>query len=130
MILADTHVIVWLALDPERISSKARKAIEQARRDAEGLAICDVTLLELAMIVRKGRMRLATSLEAFLRHVESVFIVLPMTADACARAADLPVTYPKDPADRIIGATAMILGVPLVTADLGIRRTRLVPTIW
>jgi PIN domain nuclease of toxin-antitoxin system len=130
MILADTHVVAWLAFEPGKISSRAMAAIEVARRDAEGLAICDITLLELATLARKGRVQLATSLEAFLRSVESMFVVLPMTADACARAVELPSTYPKDPADRIVGATALVLGLPLVTADLGIRRSKVLQTIW
>jgi PIN domain nuclease of toxin-antitoxin system len=65
VILADTHVVAWLAFDPQRISRRARAAIDNARQNAEGLAISDITLLELATLVSKGRIHLAISLESF-----------------------------------------------------------------
>ena len=130
MILVDTHVVVWLAFDQHQISRKARIAIDNARKNAEGLAISDITLLELATLVMKGRLRLDISLESFLREVESRFVVLPITGRACARAMELPATYPKDPADRIIAATALVEGLSLLTADRAIRRSRAVQTIW
>ena len=130
MILVDTHVVVWLAFDQDRISRKARTAIDDARKNADGLAISDISLLELTTLASKGRIRLDISLEAFLQEVASRFVVLPISGRACARAMGLPATYPKDPADRIIGATALVEGLSLLTADRGIRRSRTVQTIW
>lgn len=105
-------------------------AIDDVRRDAKGVAISDITLLELAALANKGRLSLSISLESFLQEVERRFVVLPMTGRVCARAVTLPSTYPKDPADRVIGATALVEGLSLLTADRGIRRSRAVPTIW
>jgi PIN domain nuclease of toxin-antitoxin system len=130
VILVDTHVVIWLAFDQNRISRKARTAIDDARKNADGLAIADITLLELATLARKGRIRLEISLESFLQEVESRFVVLPMTSRACARAVALPAAYPQDPADRIIAATALVEGLSLLTADREIRRSRTVQTIW
>ena len=130
MILADTHVVVWLAFDQKQISTRAKTAIDDARKNADGLAICDISLLELATLASKGRIRLDVSLESFLREVESRFIVLPISGRACARAMGLPASYPNDPADRIIGATALVEGLSLLTADRAIQRARLVHTIW
>jgi PIN domain nuclease of toxin-antitoxin system len=130
VILVDTHVVVWLAFDQDQISRKARTAIDDARKNADGLAISDISLLELTTLASKGRIRLDISLESFLQEVESRFVVLPISGRACARAMGLPATYPKDPADRIIGATALVEGLSLLTADRGIRRSRTVQTIW
>ena len=130
MILVDTHVVVWLAFDQDQLSRKARTAIDDARRNAAGLAISDITLLELATLASKGRIHLQISLESFLQEVESRFVVLPISGRACARAMSLPAAYPKDPADRIIGATALVEGLSLLTADRAIRRSRAVQTIW
>jgi PIN domain nuclease of toxin-antitoxin system len=130
LILVDTHVVVWLAFDQDQISRKARTAIDDARKNADGLAISDITMLELATLATKGRIRLNISLESFLQEVESRFVVLPISGRICARAMGLPATYPKDPADRILGATALVEGLSLVTADRVIRRSRMVQTIW
>ena len=130
MILVDTHVVVWLALEPASISKKARAAIEETRRSGQGIALCDISLLEIARIESKRRIKLNSSLETFLDEVEARFVVLPITGQVCVRAMELPPDYPKDPADRVIGATALVEGIPLVTADDDIRRSRAVRTIW
>jgi len=128
--MLDTHVVVWLGLDPARISKNARTAIDQARQNASGLAISDMTLLELTRISNLGRIDFRASLESFLLEVERKFVVLPMTGRICMRALALPASYPKDPSDRVIGATALVEGLSLLTADREIRRSRAVPTIW
>jgi PIN domain nuclease of toxin-antitoxin system len=130
VILVDTHVVAWLAFDQDQISRKARTAIDNARKNADGLAISDITLVELATLASKGRIHLDISLESFLQEVESRFVVLPISGRTCARAMGLPESYPKDPADRIIGATALVEGLSLLTADREIRRSRTVQTIW
>jgi PIN domain nuclease of toxin-antitoxin system len=130
MILVDTHVVVWLAFDRDQISRKARGAIDDARKNGDGLAISDITLLELATLASKGRIHLDITLESFLEEVEARFVVLPIGSRACARAMGFPAGYPKDPADRIIGATALVEGLLLITADREIRRSRTVQTIW
>jgi PIN domain nuclease of toxin-antitoxin system len=130
MILVDTHVVLWLALEPARISKKARAVIEATRHGDEALAISDMTLLEIAIIESKRRIKLNTSLETFLAEVEARFVVLPMTGQVCARAIGLPGDYPKDPADRVIGSTALVHGFPLITADEAILRSKLPQTIW
>ena len=94
------------------------------------MAVCDITLLELTTLASKGRIQLGASLESVLQEIESRFVVLPISSRACARAMSFPTTYPKDPADRIIAATALVEGLSLITADREIRRSKLVPTIW
>jgi PIN domain nuclease of toxin-antitoxin system len=130
VILLDTHVVLWLATDPVNLSVKAKSAIEDARKDGDGLAISDITLLELATLAGKGRIHLGITLESLLGEVEARFVVLPISGRACARAMEFPTAYPKDPADRIIGATALVEGLSLITADRQIHRSRVVKTIW
>lgn len=130
MLLLDTHVVLWLALEPARISKRARSSIGSARQNSEGLAISDISLLEITSLHRKGRINLNAGLEVFLTEIEARFIVLPISSRACARSIALPVNYPQDPADRMIGATALVEGLTLLTADDGIRRSKVVPTLW
>ena len=130
MILVDTHVVLWLAFNQGQISQKARASIDEARQRADGLAISDITLFELAVLVNKRRVRLEISLESFLQEVESRFVVLPINGRICARAISFRAPYPRDPADRIIGATALVEGLTLLTADREIRRSKALRTIW
>ena len=130
MILLDTHVILWLALEPARISRRAKSAIDEARKRGEGLAIADITLLEIATLVSKGRIALGSTLETFLTEVEARFVTLPITARSSSRAVGLPAGFPSDPADRIICATALVEGIPLITADDAIRRSKVIATVW
>jgi PIN domain nuclease of toxin-antitoxin system len=89
-----------------------------------------MTLWEAGTLASKGRLRLSISLESFLQEIEARFVIFPITGRACARAASFPTTYPKDPADRIIGATALVEGLSLITANREIHRSKLVSTIW
>jgi len=130
LILLDTHVVVWLAFEESRISPKARAAIDQARQTKGGLGISDVTLYELSMLYRKHKIRISITLESFLSDVEKHFAVLPITGRVCVRASSLPATYPRDPFDRVIGATALVEGLTLITADGEIRKSHALPTIW
>jgi len=113
-----------------KASGKARAAIDDARKNGDGLAISDITLLELATLASKGRIHLDISLESFLQKVEARFVVLPISGHACARAIALAPAYPKDPADRIIGATALVEGLRLLAADRQIPRSKVLRTIW
>jgi PIN domain nuclease of toxin-antitoxin system len=108
VILVDTHVLIWLAFDQWQLSKNAKAAINEARQNGEGLPISDITLLELVTLTSMGRIRLDISLESFLREIEARFIVLPISGCACVRALGLPAAYPKNPADRIIGANALV----------------------
>ena len=130
LILVDTHVVIWLAFEEARLSKKARAAILEARLNGEGLAISDISLFELARAFARERSHLDISVESALTEVERRFIVLPINSRISLRALGLPPTYPKDPADRIIGATALVEGIPLITADREIRNARALPTIW
>jgi PIN domain nuclease of toxin-antitoxin system len=121
LILLDTHVVIWLASGEMRLSAKAQAAIDEARRNQEALSISDFTMFELAMMFRKKRVGLHISLESFLFEVEQRFVILPITRDVCVQTLAFPRKYPRDPADLIIGATAVVNGLTLVTSDQAIR---------
>lgn len=129
MILLDTHVVVWLAFEPDKLSKRAREAIRAARVEG-GLAIAGISLLELAWLGEKGRVETTLSVESYVRECARKMTVLPMTPEIAARAVNFPDSYPKDPQDRLIGATALVEGMELVTRDKQIRKSGMVPVIW
>jgi PIN domain nuclease of toxin-antitoxin system len=130
LILLDTHVVIWLASGEARLSTRAQAAIDEARQNQQPLSISDFTMFELVMIFRKKRVGLNISLESFLFEVEQRFVILPITSDVCVQTLAFPRKYPRDPADLIIGATAVVNGLTLLTADRAIRKSGAVPTIW
>jgi PIN domain nuclease of toxin-antitoxin system len=134
VILLDTHVLYWMANDSKRLSRRAREAIrearqEQGRHDA-GIAIATITVWELAWLAQNGRIEVAVSVESFVRELAARVILRPVTPEIAALAVRLPNEFPKDPADRLIAATAMVEGMALVTADMRIRRSKVVQTVW
>jgi PIN domain nuclease of toxin-antitoxin system len=94
------------------------------------VAIAAITLWELAWLAENGRIQVTGSVESFVRETASRVIVEPITPEIAALAVQLPSGFPKDPADRLIAATAMVEGAPLVTADERIRGAKVVQTIW
>ena len=129
MILLDTHVVAWAAGDPKRLSRDATSAIRRARR-GDGLAVSAITLWELALLVAYGRVQVFGSVETSVRALTEDMTVIPITPEIAALATQFPDDYPRDPADRIIGATARAEGLTLITRDEKIRRSPLLRTVW
>src|ERR1700692_1349103 len=134
MILLDTHVLFWMANDSKRLSKRAREAIRHARqnqaRQDMAIAIATITLWELAWLAQHQRILIVGSVESFVRELAARVILRPVTPEIAALAVRLPDEFPKDPADRLIAATAMVEGMALVTADMRIRRSKVVQTVW
>lgn len=129
MILLDSHVLIWAVADSKRLSKAAASAIRRARR-TNGLAVSAITSYEVAWQIASGRIQGYGTVEnAVLRFLEGV-MTLPITPEIAALATQFPEDYPRDPADRLIGATARAGGLTLVTRDERIRRSPLIRTVW
>jgi PIN domain nuclease of toxin-antitoxin system len=129
VILLDSYVLIWAVADSKRLSKAATSAIRRARR-GDGLAVSAITAYEVAWQIALGRIKGYGSLEtSVLRFLEGV-TMRPITPEIAALAAQFPADYPRDPADRIIGATARAEGLTLVTRDERIRRSPLLKTVW
>ena len=131
MILLDTHVLIWLMLEPKRLSRAATSAIRRARASG-GIGIAAISLWELAWFFSLGRVKGRGTVEAWVRTLvqEAGAVIKPITPEVAALATQFPADFPQDPADRLIAATARAEGVALVTRDERIRRSPLVRTLW
>ena len=130
MILLDTHVVVWLTIEPRRLPKSMGTLVAEARMRNSGVGISDFTLWELAMLTTSGQIKPAIPLGVYLRRVEEMFLLFPITGPIAERSMQFTENYPKDPADRLIGATALVHGVPLVTKDKGIVQSGEVNCVW
>ena len=129
MILLDTHALLWLALDPAQLSKKAAAEIRKASVDGS-LVISAITCWEVARLCARKRLAFTGTVSSFVEKLTGLTTILPLTPAIAAVGAELPEEYPKDPADRIIGATALVHGIPLITKDVPIRRSRAIKTVW
>ena len=126
MILLDTHMLIWMLVAPEKLSAKARKAIVAARREGP-LALSAISLWEIAWLVENGRIETDLRVDVFVKRCASYVEVLPITEAIAVRAVQFPKSFPADPQDRIIGATALVEGRRLLTADKLVVKSGLVP---
>jgi PIN domain nuclease of toxin-antitoxin system len=131
MIVADTHVIIWDALEPDRLSSKAQKAISEANK-LDGIIFCEISLWEIAMLMKKRRLSVDVNYQEFINLVSNSnnYIFKGISPQIAELSTDLFSTTNKDPVDRIISATAIIEKANLVTCDKTLRRSKKVHTIW
>ena len=131
MIVLDTHVIIWDALAPERLSEPAQTAITRANQ-SDGMIICDISLWEIAMLLQKGRLRVDTDPLSFMNLLlqANKTLVQAITPQIATLATQLPTEINKDPADRLIAATTLAENSTLVTADRNLQAAELVPTLW
>ena len=125
--ILDTHAWVWWVQADPRLDRRTIEALDALPAD-DRPAVCDISLWEVAMLVALGRLALGEPLESWLEAAADprTVQVLPITPAIAAEVANLPETFHRDPADRLIVATCRALGHPLVTRDRAITHARLV----
>ena len=132
MIVLDTHILIWWATaDLTKLSPKAISAINQELEGGE-IIISSITAWEIAMLIAKERIVISMDLDEWLSTIAQIEAVkfYAVDNDIVVKSASLPGEFHKDPADRIIVATARKLGCGLVTADEKIIHYPHVKTIW
>ncbi|HUI84566.1 MAG TPA: type II toxin-antitoxin system VapC family toxin [Candidatus Binatia bacterium] len=129
MILLDTHVFVWAQTHSRKLSRAAHSAIRRAQRSG-GIAISVISVVEMAGLLRCGRLGLRGSFESTINELIRDVVIKPITTEIAVMTAEFPYEFPSDPADRIIAATARAENLPLVTADDRLLRCPVLKTIW
>ena len=131
MIVLDTHALLWWVNDPSTLSEPAKVAIDAAM-ESRSLQVSCISSWEIAMLVERGRLRLALDVRDWLCRCEALpFLTFVAVNNAIAvESVRLPDFPHADPADRIIAATALSLGAALVTKDDKLRNYPHIKTIW
>jgi PIN domain nuclease of toxin-antitoxin system len=129
VIVLDTHILLWWALDPEQLSARARHAIEGMER--EGGFASAISIWELGIKVKRKKLELPITVDELARRIErsNVVELLPVDTSLWLRSIALDWEH-NDPADRVIVATALSRNLPLLTKDQVIRDFAGVASIW
>lgn len=132
MIVLDTHALLWwVEGDTAKLSVRARREIG-AEREIGGIIVSSITAWEIALLVSKRRLGLAADVDLWLAKVARVdgLRFAPIDNEIAVAAVNLPGQLHRDPADRIIVATARHYDASLVTGDQQLRAYPHVKTIW
>lgn len=125
-VLLDTHVVQWWSAEPQRLSARATKLLNEAG----GLAVAAITWYELAWLARDGRIDVGIPVGSWLDQLSAQVRTLAITPAVADTAASLAPGFPGDPADRLIYATAVQHGLKLVTKDQRLRNHGRTVAVW
>jgi len=119
-VLLDSHVLHWWAAEPDRLSPAATQAVEHA----DELAVASISWFELAWLAEHERIAVTVPIRSWLEELAHDVRSVSTTPAVAATAVALPSSFPADPADRLIYATAVEHGWMLVTKDRRLREHR------
>jgi PIN domain nuclease of toxin-antitoxin system len=130
-VVVDTHALVWYLEDSPRLSPAARQVFDACDRGEIAIYVPTICMVELIYLQEKGRIpgELKAELNAQLQAGTSGLILMGLTPEVAEAVAEVPRTAVPDMPDRIIAATAVHLGLPLVSRDRLIQLSG-IETIW
>ena len=130
MIVLDTHVWWWSISEPAQLSRKARQLITKI--PPEQRAIASISIWEFAMMVTRGRIEMTISPDEWLDYAinKTGLMILELNSKIALESCNLPGNFHKDPADRIIVATARVSRSQLITKDQKIIEYPHVTAVW
>ena len=131
MIVLDTHAWIWFISNPDLLSKRAQEVVNAGAKD-KNILISSISAWELALLVSKKRLKLTLDVSDWIAKSESLPFIqfAPVTNSIALKSVNLPLPLHPDPADRIIIATALSVGAPLVTKDKKLLGYAPVKTIW
>jgi PIN domain nuclease of toxin-antitoxin system len=131
MIVLDTHVWVWWLSASHSLSPKVQKLIMEAKAK-QAIYVSSISVWEVAQLSTHGRLKLTMDYSDWIAQAESLSFInfVPVDNHIALRSVQLPPPLHQDPVDRVIMATALILGMPLITKDEKISRYPHLKTIW
>lgn len=130
-IVTDTHAAIWYLLAPEKLSSAATAAFDGATQNGEPIYLPSICYIEVVYLVEKRKLPQVAleRLDAVLEQPNSAFVLTPLDQGVAQTIAQISRDNVPDMPDRIIAATALHLGLPLITRDSRIQATQ-IQTIW
>ncbi len=131
MIVMDTCAIVWDALQPAKLTARAKRSIRMADENHE-LLICDISIWEISMLAKRKRIEVDETPANLVNLIlgSRNYTVMNITPEIAELSVNLDDEISGDPADRLIAATSILRQAPIVTADRNLRDASVIDTIW
>ncbi len=128
--LLDTHVWIWWICGDSRLTAREREVLDNLP-PSERPVLAEISLWEVAMLVERGRLELDMDLERWLAVASAPATVelARLTPAVAAEVARLPEKFHRDPADRVVVATARVRKLRIFTRDRKISSARVAP-LW
>lgn len=132
--LLDTQAWLWAVLDDPRLSRRARAALATPSATTP-VGLAAISLKEASWHLARGRVAVRDAFgpwPLWLRTAASSphLSILPLTVDVAIESEQFDASFPADPADRLIAATARVHDLTLITSDQPIRKSGAVRTLW
>lgn len=130
MIVLDTHALLWWLIAPHKLSPRARSACEEIERNGSGI-VSSISVWEIALKHRLGKLELPGTVSELVARVEQDRMVELRPVDTATWLSTAALDWDhRDPADRVIVATAVIAGLPILTKDRAMHTQKLVECVW
>lgn len=129
--VADTHALHWYLYADPRLSKVAKAAIDSANHAGDQIGVSSISLIEIAYLAEKGRVPAMAfdRIVALLNLPNGVFEEIQVEQQVADALRKIDRAQVPDMPDRIIAATALMLGVPVISRD-GKIQSSVVTTIW
>ena len=129
--IADTHTLIWYLFEDKRLSGSAKQFIDETAKSGEQIGFSAISVVEIVYLIEKGKINSET-LTRLLKATssdETELVEVPVTSQIAHTMRSITRASIPDMPDRIIGATALNLNVPVISRDGKIKASKL-KTIW
>ena len=134
VLVADTQILVWYVRDPSRLTKAAVEALESATANGDVVGVSAFSIVELVYATEKATNPISlddlNAIKSVLNDQASPFQIIEVDDQIAFRVASVPRVFNADPGERIIVATAEVLGLPLVSSDSKIPGMTSLTVIW
>jgi PIN domain nuclease of toxin-antitoxin system len=131
-VIIDTHIFIWYITNPNKLAYQASSALRQAVNNGYPIYLSTISIVEICYLTEKAKISpiVLENIKAEMNEINAGVKIIPLSPEISLTLQQIPRQTVPEMGDRIIAATALYLGLPLVTKDHKIRELSIIQTIW